>query len=45
MSGFADMSKVDKKNFNFMRDIYVTEKKARPDSDTLKSVMDNYGKR
>lgn len=41
-TGMADMSKVPKENFNMARDIYVSDKKDKPDNDAFKSVTDNY---
>ena len=45
MSGFADMSKVDRENFNFMRDIYsTTTDTKKQDKNTFESVVNDYGK-
>ena len=42
-SGFCDVSKVPKENFNFMRDLYTQEKKIMS-QDTFKRVTENYQK-
>lgn len=45
MSGFADMSKVDRENFNFMRDIYSNNTDTqKQDKNTFEKVVNDYGK-
>ena len=49
-SGFMDSSKIDKDNFNFMRDYTIDtdkkhEKQNNNDNNTFNSVVDNYNKR
>ena len=50
MSGFADTSKIDKENFNFMRDFTVSSDKdkgqqSNNDNNTFKRVIENYNKK
>lgn len=47
MGGFVDTSKIDKNNFNFMRDISVSDDKdkGKADSNTFNKVIENYNKK
>lgn len=46
MSGFCDTSKIDRDNFNFMRDIYnSTDTKKSNNSNAFESVANNYNQK
>ena len=49
MSGFCDTSKIDRENFNFMRDISAsnnkTDKTSKKDNGTLNSVVKDFDKK